>query len=170
MRVLAILYKGFRDFIAGVFGGGFRFARKWPERCNIAFSAPLRHGSARFWRLKVHADTRLSRRPAGRREETTVYRDRNLGIEGSKPRYRRIETSVYKDRNLGMEAAKPRYGRTKKRLSGSSPTGISRPAGRRVSASQGLDRPPRWRAMQENNSNSRKGLKNEMQNRDSHAQ
>jgi hypothetical protein len=36
MRVLAILYKGFRGFIAGVFGGGFRFMRKWPEKRNIA--------------------------------------------------------------------------------------------------------------------------------------
>ena len=28
-----------------------------------------------------------------------------------KPRYTGIETSVYKDRNLGIEAAKPRYRR-----------------------------------------------------------
>ena len=48
--------------------------------------------------------------------------------EAKKTRYTRIETSVYKDRNLGMEAAKPRYGRTKKRLSGSSPIGVSHPA------------------------------------------
>ena len=64
---------------------------------NIAFSAPLRHDSAHFWRLKVHADTRLSRRPAGRREETTVYKDRKHGIQGLKTRYTRIETTVWAD-------------------------------------------------------------------------
>ena len=37
------------------------------HRCT--FYAPLRHGSVCFGRLKVHADTRLSRRPPGRREE-----------------------------------------------------------------------------------------------------
>ena len=83
--------------------------RKWPERYNIAFSGSLRHDSAHFWRLKVHADTRLSRRPAGRREETTVYRDKNHGMQGSKPRYRRIETTVYKQRNHGMGGRRNAY-------------------------------------------------------------